>query len=189
MKDRKPLLHGFLGITLLSLGCFGMPSAFAETTASPQLEDVEPGISTLTSDRESAGSNSQSLFESTDVVSGLLSPLDSSTETERAMQGAGRVDPFKVPVTQQSINPNDTGSEDEKVISEPSGPNIAESIRVNGIIQVGNEIFALVKSPSATTEAVQAGDTYESVKIASISVNSGEVVLQEGEDIVVTVLQ
>ncbi len=181
MKNTQTWLSSALGLVLLSSGAIGASAVLAQEKPS-------------SSDRLTPD-NSQSLFEVTDTVSGLLEPLDLATETERALRGAGRSDPFR-PVTQAPTTLPDPflTTEPETISTLPDLPAIdsaefAKSIRVTGIVQVGNDIFALVESPSSVADVIQEGGMYESVKVASISVNTGEVVLQEGGQTVVAIVE
>lgn len=183
MKNTQTLLSGAVGLLLLASGAFGAPEVLAQDGPA--------------AGNELAPADSQSLFEVTDTVSGLLEPLDLATETERALRGAGRSDPFR-PVNQAApapiFNPVDTTTEPTTISDLPQLPPIdqaefARSIRVTGIVQVGNETFALVESPSSVADVIQEGGMYESVKVASISVHTGEVVLQEGGETIVALVE
>ncbi|MEL7082987.1 MAG: hypothetical protein AAGM36_00680 [Cyanobacteria bacterium J06597_1] len=183
MKNTQTWLSGAVGLLLLTSGAIGAPAVLAQDGPS--------------AGNELAPNDSQSLFEVTDTVSGLLEPLDLATETERALQGAGRSDPFR-PVNQSApapiSDPFATTTEPATISNLPDLPAIdpaefARSVRVTGIVQVGNETFALVESPNSIADVIQEGGMYESVKVASISVNTGEVVLQEGGETVVAIVE
>ncbi len=182
MKNTQTWLSSAFGLLLLTSGAIGAPAALAQDGPSAA-DELAPG-------------NSQSLFEVTDTVSGLLEPLDLATETERALRGAGRTDPFR-PVNQAvpaTVPDPFLTTEPATVSSFPELPPIdpaefARTIRVTGIVQVGNETFALVESPNALADVIQEGGMYESVKVASISVHTGEVVLQEGGQTVVAIVE
>ncbi|MEM9567037.1 MAG: hypothetical protein AAF974_01925 [Cyanobacteria bacterium P01_E01_bin.34] len=180
MKNTQTWLSGAVGLLLLTSGAMGAPVVLAQDGPNTG-DELAPG-------------GSQSLFEVTDTVSGLLEPLDLATETERALQGAGRSDPFR-PVNQVApssipdpfIEPATVGDLPDLPAIDPA--EFARSVRITGIVQVGNETFALVESPSSVADVIEEGGMYESVKVASISVNTGEVVLQEGGETVVAIVE
>ncbi|MEL7476819.1 MAG: hypothetical protein AAGJ55_11410, partial [Cyanobacteria bacterium J06555_12] len=90
MKNTQTWLSSAVGLLLLASGAIGAPAVLAQDGPS--------------AGNELAPADSQSLFEVTDTVSGLLEPLDLATETERALRGAGRNDPFR-PVNQAAPAP------------------------------------------------------------------------------------
>ncbi|MGK7912417.1 MAG: hypothetical protein AB4050_13205 [Synechococcus sp.] len=187
MKNTQTWLSGAVGLLLLASGAIGAPAALAQEGPGGDKELTPDESQTLLAPDES-----QSLFEVTDTVSGLLEPLDLATETERALQGAGRSDPFR-PVNQAAPSVI-IDFETEPTATLPDLPSVdpaefARSVRITGIVQVGNETFALVESPNSVADVIQEGGMYESVKVATISVQTGEVVLQEGGETVVALVE
>lgn len=198
MKYKKALKSSALGLLWLTFSVIGISSAFAqaakETNPSdpPQIDEIEPEDPFLTTE-EDVASPAPSLFEVTNTVSGLLEPLDLATETQRALRGAGRTDPFK-PANQSTTTLPDLPDFGASSASLPPLPNtdsaqFAKSVRVTGIVRVGNENFALLESPNTVADVIPEGGFYETVQVASISVNTGEVVLQEGGQTIVAFVE
>ncbi|WP_017325614.1 hypothetical protein [Synechococcus sp. PCC 7336] len=141
-------------------------------------------------------SGSSSLLESTRAASDLIPPLDVEIETDRALSSAGREDPF-VPLNTPSTSTSDLPFElpplppIDDVAAEPADPAaFSRGIRVKGLIQIGNDTFAVLEADGVVSEVVRAGDRFESARVASISVNSRQVVFEEGgETIVASVVQ
>ncbi|MGK7907117.1 MAG: hypothetical protein AB4040_07805 [Synechococcus sp.] len=170
-----------VGIVGLAASTYTASPLMAQTSEeTPSVDDPAASVEELFSTDDT-----QSLFEVTDsAVSGLLEPLDLATETERALRGAGRLDPFK-PVASGGGSPPSSELIDLPPIPGADPAPVAKSVRVTGIIRVGNDTYALMKGPSGLAEVIAEGGMYESVKVASISVSTGEVVLTEGGETVI----
>ena len=195
MKHTQTWLSSALGLLWLTSSAVGLPAAFAQAEKETSPEDsgasdaFDIGTPVLLEDNR--GDSEPSLFEVTNTVSGLLEPLDLVTETERALSGAGRTDPFK-PANQTTSLPalpalpnSSEGQVPLPTLPDTDPAEFARSVRVTGIVRVGTENFVLLESPNTVADAIPEGGFYETVQVASISVNSGEVVLQEGGQTVV----
>ena len=128
-----------------------------------------------------------SLLDTTRAASVLIPPLDFEEETERALRNAGRADPFVSLLPTEEPAPVDLPplpidlepSEAEEVV-EVDPAEFARSVVVTGIMQIGSDVFALVESAESIPEMVQLGDRYETATVASISMTSKQVILEEG---------
>ena len=207
-------LGGGLGLLLVASGVC-LPVAFAQEeggsvegvtgeNAEIEVEEVEAevGLSGPSSDQQveidldgfqpdsaaEAEREFPSLLDTTRAASVLIPPLDVAVETERALRSAGRVDPF-VSLIERDTEPlplpplpGDSLSVPEPEV-DPAA--FARSVEVTGIMQIGTDLFALLQSGGSVPEVVPTGGIYQSARVASISVNSGEVVLEEGGERIV----
>ncbi|MFS8797950.1 hypothetical protein NW824_00820, partial [Synechococcus sp. R60.3] len=146
-----------------------------------------------------------SLLQATQAASSLIPPVDREQETQRALSGAGRVDPFvpqniRAPEPQIVLPPlppppvlpppGDGNGAPVAVATPiptptPDPAAFARSVQVSGMIQIGGESFALVSGPGVIPAVVQAGQNYQTAKVAGVSVPERRVVLSEGGETVV----
>lgn len=146
-----------------------------------------------------------SLLQATQAASSLIPPVDREQETQRALSGAGRVDPFvpqnvRAPEPQIVLPPlppppvlpppGDGNGAPVAVATPiptptPDPAAFARSVQVSGMIQIGGESFALVSGPGVIPSVVQAGQNYQTAKVAGVSVPERRVVLSEGGETVV----
>ncbi|MGQ9837094.1 MAG: hypothetical protein ACUVRV_03795 [Cyanobacteriota bacterium] len=139
-----------------------------------------------------------SLLETTQAVSGLIPPVNREQETQRALSGAGRVDPF-VPQNIRTAEPEIALPPLPPLpVLPPSAPvpsptpdpaAFARSVRVSGIVQIGSESFALISSPGIVPSVVQAGQNYQTASIVGVSARERRVVLTEGGENVVKTIE
>jgi hypothetical protein len=146
-----------------------------------------------------------SLLQATQAASSLIPPVDREQETQRALSGAGRVDPFvpqnvRAPEPQivlpplpppPVLPPPGNGNGAPVAVATPiptptpDPAAFARSVQVSGMIQIGGESFALVSGPGVIPAVVQAGQNYQTAKVAGVSVPERRVVLSEGGETVV----
>jgi hypothetical protein len=146
-----------------------------------------------------------SLLQVAQAASSLIPPVDREQETQRALSGAGRVDPFvpqnvRAPEPQIVLPPlppppvlpppGDGNGAPVAVATPiptptPDPAAFARSVQVSGMIQIGGESFALVSGPGVIPAVVQAGQNYQTAKVAGVSVPERRVVLSEGGETVV----
>lgn len=62
----------------------------------------------------------------------------------------------------------------------PDPAEFAKSVQVDGVIQIGNDTFALLSSTTTVSEVVSVGGRYESAFVSGISLADGQVLLEEG---------
>ncbi len=143
----------------------------------------------------------------TQAASSLIPPVDREQETQRALSGAGRADPF-VPQNVRApeptlelpplpplpeLPPPGTGGELPVAgVTPPPTPDpaaFARSVQVSGLIQIGGESFALLSGPGTIPAVVQAGQDYQTAKVAKVSARERRVVLSEGGETVVKRMQ
>ncbi len=150
----------------------------------------------------------ESLLESTQSASTLLEPLDPEQETQRALSGAGRNNPFQplnaAPVAVEPPPPPplpepppapelpalpdlDLAPTPPPVVQETPPPTptpdpaaFAKTVQVSGVISIGQDDFALVSSSGSIPAVVQPGEAYETATVEQISVNDGQVIITEG---------
>lgn len=144
-----------------------------------------------------------SLLQVTQAASSLIPPVDREQETQRALSGAGRLDPF-VPQNIRApqivlpplppppvLPPPGSGNGAPVAVATPiptptpDPAAFARSVQVSGMIQIGGESFALVSGPGVIPSVVQAGQNYQTAKVAGVSVPERRVVLSEGGETVV----
>ncbi|WP_457502065.1 hypothetical protein [Thermostichus sp. MS-CIW-15] len=150
-----------------------------------------------------------SLLQATQAASSLIPPVDREQETQRALSGAGRVDPFvpqNVRAPEPTLNlpplppppelpPPGNGGEVPVAVTTPlptptrDPAAFARSVQVSGMIQIGGESFALVSGPGVIPSVVQAGQNYQTARVAGVSVPERRVVLSEGGETVVKTMQ
>jgi len=146
-----------------------------------------------------------SLLQTTQAASSLIPPVDREQETQRALSGAGRADPF-VPQNVRAPEPTldlpplppelpPPGGEVPVAVATPlptptpDPAAFARSVQVSGVVQIGGESFALVSGPGVIPSVVQAGQNYQTAKVAGVSVPERRVVLSEGGETVVKTMQ
>ncbi|PIK86194.1 hypothetical protein SYN63AY4M2_06910 [Synechococcus sp. 63AY4M2] len=150
-----------------------------------------------------------SLLQATQAASSLIPPVDREQETQRALSGAGRADPFvpqNVRAPEPTLNlpplppppelpPPGNGGEVPVAVTTPlptptrDPAAFARSVQVSGMIQIGGESFALVSGPGVIPSVVQAGQNYQTARVAGVSVPERRVVLSEGGETVVKTMQ
>ena len=150
-----------------------------------------------------------SLLQATQAASSLIPPVDREQETQRALSGAGRADPFvpqNVRAPEPTLNlpplppppelpPPGNGGEVPVAVTTPlptptrDPAAFARSVQVSGVIQIGGESFALVSGPGVIPSVVQAGQNYQTARVAGVSVPERRVVLSEGGETVVKTMQ
>lgn len=150
-----------------------------------------------------------SLLQTTQAASSLIPPVDREQETQRALSGAGRADPFvpqnvRAPEPQIVLPPlppppvlpppGDGNGAPVAVATPiptptPDPAAFARSVQVSGMIQIGGESFALVSGPGVIPSVVQAGQNYQTARVAGVSVPERRVVLSEGGETVVKTMQ
>lgn len=150
-----------------------------------------------------------SLLQTTQAASSLIPPVDREQETQRALSGAGRLDPFvpqnirtpepeialpplpPLPVLPPPGNGNGAPVAVATPVSTPTPDPaaFARSVQVSGIVQIGSESFALVSSPGTVPSVVQAGQNYQTANVAKVSVRERRVVLTEGGENVVKTME
>jgi hypothetical protein len=133
-----------------------------------------------------------SLFESTRAAAGLIPALDIDRETARALQSAGRSDPFAPLNTIASAgetlpNPNSAVPSLPPITSSDPA-SFARSVKVSGIVQIGGDVFALLSADGSIPEVLKAGDRYETATVSSVSLSTGQVVLEEGGQSVIALV-
>ncbi len=146
-----------------------------------------------------------SLLQATQAASSLIPPVDREQETQRALSGAGRADPF-VPQNVRAPEPTldlpplppelpPPGGEVPVAVATPlptptpDPAAFARSVQVSGMIQIGGESFALVSGPGVIPSVVQAGQNYQTARVAGVSVPERRVVLSEGGETVVKTME
>ncbi|MFS8911724.1 hypothetical protein NW841_11405 [Synechococcus sp. H60.3] len=150
-----------------------------------------------------------SLLQTTQAASSLIPPVDREQETQRALSGAGRADPF-VPQNVRApeptldlpplppppeLPPPGNGGEVPVAVTTPlptptpDPAAFARSVQVSGVVQIGGESFALVSGPGVIPSVVQAGQNYQTARVAGVSVPERRVVLSEGGETVVKTMQ
>ena len=150
-----------------------------------------------------------SLLQATQAASSLIPPADREQETQRALSRAGRADPF-VPQNVRApeptldlpplpplpeLPPPGNGGEVPVAVATPiptptpDPAAFARSVQVSGMIQIGGESFALVSGPGVIPSVVQAGQNYQTAKVAGVSMPERRVVLSEGGETVVKTMQ
>lgn len=148
-----------------------------------------------------------SLLQATQAASSLIPPADREQETQRALSGAGRADPFvpqnvRAPEPTLDLPPLPPPPELPPPVGEvpvavatpiptptPDPAAFARSVQVSGMIQIGGESFALVSGPGVIPSVVQAGQNYQTARVAGVSVPERRVVLSEGGETVVKTMQ
>lgn len=151
-----------------------------------------------------------SLLQATQAASVLIPPADREQETQRALSGAGRQDPFvpqnirtpepeivlpPLPPPPPILPPPGNGNGASVAVAPPvSAPTpdpaaFARSVRVSGIVQIGGESFALVSGPGTVPSVVQAGQNYQTANVAGVSAQQRRVVLSEGGENVVKTME
>jgi len=148
-------------------------------------------------------------LQTTQAASSLIPPVDREQETQRALSGAGRADPFvpqNVRAPEPTLNlpplppppelpPPGNGGEVPVAVTTPlptptrDPAAFARSVQVSGMIQIGGESFALVSGPGVIPSVVQAGQNYQTARVAGVSVPERRVVLSEGGETVVKTMQ
>jgi hypothetical protein len=147
------------------------------------------------------GQSGGDLLQSTQAAAGLLPPANKERETQRALSGAGRSDPFAplnvIPPTPEPITnlpPLPTGLPPIPGVAPvpgtgptptPDPAQFAKNVQVSGIIQIDRESYALVSANGTLPSVVQSGQKYESADVTSISSRKKEVVLREAGQTVV----
>ncbi|MEN9259786.1 MAG: hypothetical protein Q6L60_02390 [Thermostichus sp. HHBFW_bins_43] len=153
-----------------------------------------------------------SLLQTTQAASSLIPPVDREQETQRALSGAGRVDPFvpqnirtpepeialpplpPPPVLPPPVDGGNGGDAPVAVATPiptptPDPAAFARSVQVSGIVQIGGESFALVSGPGTVPSVVQAGQNYQTANVAGVSAQERRVVLSEGGETVVRTME
>lgn len=152
-----------------------------------------------------------SLLQTTQAASSLIPPVDREQETQRALSGAGRVDPFvpqniRTPEPEIALPPlppppvlpppgegNGNGAPVAVATPVPTPtPDpaaFARSVQVSGIVQIGGESFALISGPGTVPSVVQAGQDYQTANVAGVSARERRVVLSEGGENVVKTME
>jgi hypothetical protein len=154
-----------------------------------------------------------SLLQTTQAASSLIPPVDREQETQRALSGAGRVDPFvpqnirtpepeialpplpPPPVLPPPGNGNGNGNGAPVAVATPiptptpDPAAFARSVQVSGIVQIGGESFALISGGGAVPSVVQAGQDYQTANVAGVSARERRVVLSEGGETVVKTME
>ncbi|MFQ3584152.1 MAG: hypothetical protein SNJ85_04355 [Cyanobacteriota bacterium] len=152
-----------------------------------------------------------SLLQTTQAASSLIPPVDREQETQRALSGAGRVDPF-VPQNIRTpepeivlpplplppvLPPPGEGNGNGAPVAvatpvptpTPDPAAFARSVQVSGIVQIGGESFALISGPGTVPSVVQAGQNYQTANVAGVSARERRVVLSEGGENVVKTME
>ncbi len=139
-------------------------------------------------------------------ASSLIRPADREQETQRALSGAGRADPFvpqnvrapeplpDLPPLPELPPPPPEGEVPTAGATPPPTPTpdpaaFARSVQVSGFIQIGGESFALISAPATIPAVVQTGQDYQTAQVARVSVPERQVVLLEGGETVVKTMQ
>ncbi|MEN9221165.1 MAG: hypothetical protein Q6M04_01870 [Thermostichus sp. BF3_bins_97] len=153
-----------------------------------------------------------SLLQTTQAASSLIPPVDREQETQRALSGAGRVDPFvpqnirtpepeialpplpPPPVLPPPVDGGNGGGAPVAVATPiptptPDPAAFARSVQVSGIVQIGGESFALISGPGPVPSVVQAGQDYQTANVAGVSTRERRVVLSEGGETVVKTME
>lgn len=166
---------------------------------SPDTAETEPEATDLTELlRPSLGPNVlESLLDDSRFIDGLIPPLDPLAERARVASSTGRSDPFQ-PLNIRPVQPPDPPTvpdlptlpnlDDTPTISLPPSPpqptpdpaEFAKTVQVAGVIQIGDDTFAVLSSESALSEVVGVGSRYETAFVSSISIAEGQVLLEEG---------
>ncbi|MCF2969748.1 hypothetical protein L1047_00870 [Synechococcus sp. Nb3U1] len=152
-----------------------------------------------------------SLLQTTQAASSLIPPVDREQETQRALSGAGRVDPFvpqniRTPEPEIALPPlppppvlpplgDGNGNGAPVAVATPvptptpDPAAFARSVQVSGILQIGGESFALISGPGTVPSVVQAGQDYQTANVAGVSARERRVVLSEGGENVVKTME
>lgn len=168
-------------------------------------EDLQQALAQGISVAPAFGQAPESLLETTTTSTSLIPPTDINEATRRALDRAGRSNPFApldeiVPTTPDDLVLPPIGLpadvEQPDVVELPPLPTeepppsfatptpdpaaFARSVAVTGIVRIDGESYTLLDADGQEPAVVQTGQNYQTARVAQISSENREVVLSEG---------